>query len=223
MRILIIEDEARLAELLKKQLSHFYIVDTALNGQSGAHLAEVCLYDLIILDLILPDIHGLHICKMLRTNKILTPVLILTGELLTSDKVETLDAGADDYLTKPFQFAELLARVRALLRRNPKGNGHAVLTVDDLVLDPIKRLAVRGSQVLTLRRKEFDLLEYMMRNQGKVLPRRMILDQVWDDERDNYGNSIDVHIKHLRDQVDKNGGVPLIQTVYGYGYKLVGP
>lgn len=222
MRILVIEDEQAIAHAIKKRLKHTYVIDVAYTGKSGSHLAEVCDYDLIILDLHLPDMSGTEICRKIRANRITTPILILTGESNVDNKVKTLDAGADDYLVKPFDFSELSARIRALLRRNPVAYSSNLLIIADMTLDPVRRLVVRGDKIIRLRRKEFDLLEYLVRNKGKVLKREMILEHVWEDEHQSYTNIVDVHIKYLRDQIDRPFPKHLIKTVHGLGYRLDG-
>lgn len=220
MRVLLIEDEQEIVQAIRRCLKQSYIIDAAYNGKIGTHLAEVCQYDLILLDLNLPDTTGTEVCRAIRSHRVKTPILILTGQDTVDQKVATLDAGADDYLTKPFDLNELNARMRALLRRNPDTLLSNIITVSDLALDPIKRQVIRDGKAIKLRKKEFDLLEYMMRNQGKVLRRDMILEHVWDDENDAFTNIVDVHIKYLRDQIDKPFARPLIKTVHGIGYKL---
>lgn len=220
MRLLVVEDEPTIVQALKKRLRAYYVVDGALTGRQAIHLAHVYQYDLIILDLCLPDIDGIDVCRQLRTEKINMPILVLTGESAIDDRVLTLDAGADDYLTKPFHSSELLARIRALLRRSIESDTTNQLTVADLVVDPAKRLVVRGKKIIELRRKQYDLLEYLVRNKDKVLRREMILEHVWQDDTNVYSNIVDVHIKFLRDCIDKPFDKPLIKTVYGFGYKI---
>lgn len=220
MRILIIEDEPTLAASLQDQLSEVYKVDIAHTGRRGQHRAEVNTYDLILLDLDLPDTHGKDICFALRKKGIKVPILILTGESDVESKATCLDAGADDYITKPFHSKELFARIRALLRRNPDTTLSNVLTVSDLALDPTTRAVERGGKAISLRRKEFDILEYLMRNPGRVLTRDMILEYVWGDTSEPFTNSISVHIKHLRDKVDHNFEPKLIHTIHSLGYKI---
>lgn len=220
MRILLIEDDETIVETIKNRLRKTYAIDTATTGERGKHLAEVCDYDLILLDLNLPDAHGSDICQALRNNRVRTPIMILTGQHDIADKVDTLDSGADDYLTKPFSFAELNARIRALLRRNPEPTDMSLLTAADLSLDPVRRIVIRGDKVIRLRRKEFNILEYLLRNKGKVVKRQMILDHVWDDETNAASNIVDVHVKYLRDFIDKPFSRPLIRTIHGVGYKI---
>ncbi len=220
MRVLIIEDDEEIAAALQRGLEPHYAVDTVHLGARGAFQADVNQYDLIILDLGLPDINGVEACRKMRADQIQTPILILTGKDSIEDKVAALDAGADDYLTKPFSFTELSARIRALLRRNPESLTSNILAVDNLVLNIATRTVERAGAIISLRRKEFDLLEYLMRNQGRVLTRSMILEHVWDMEVDSFSNATDVHIKHLRDHVDKPYPKKLIKTIHGVGYKI---
>ncbi|MBU6389415.1 response regulator transcription factor [Patescibacteria group bacterium] len=222
MRLLIIEDDKDLAKSLKQTLSSAYLVDLAFTGKSGSYQSLVNKYDLIILDLVLPDQDGLEVCRQIRERGGKTPILVLTGQCELSNKVDTLDSGADDYLTKPFHLSELQARIRALLRRSPATLAPSVLKVKDLVINTVSREAQRGAQVLRLRRKEFDLLEYLMKNRGRVVTREMIMEHVWDSHSELVTNSIDVHIKHLRDQVDRSFPQRLIQTIHGIGYKIEG-
>ncbi|HEY1074479.1 MAG TPA: response regulator transcription factor [Patescibacteria group bacterium] len=222
MRILIIEDDRTLATSLQEQLSEVYKVDIAHTGARGQRQAEVTAYDLILLDLDLPDIHGKDVCFELRKKGIKAPVLIVTGEADIEIKTSCLDAGADDYITKPFHSQELFARIRALLRRNPDTALSNHLRVKDLELDPATRIATRQGKTIPLRRKEFDILEYLMRNPNRVLTRDMILEYVWGDTSEPFTNSISVHIKHLRDKIDYPFEPKLIQTVHSLGYKIQG-
>ncbi len=178
MRILIIEDERSIAEIVSRRLKEHYIVDTAATGRHGAHLAQVCQYDLIVLDLHLPDMSGLEICHLIRNEQIKAPILVLTAHDEPAQKVTLLDAGADDYLTKPFHYNELTARIRALLRRPNEAILNNTLSFHDLTLHLLDRQASWNGQIIKLRRKEFDLLEYLLRNKGQVLSREMILEHV---------------------------------------------
>lgn len=220
MRILIIEDHEDIAASIKDELRHTYAVDICLTGKEGSYQARTNEYDLIILDLSLPDASGIDICREIRNDNNNTPILILTGIDETESKVVALDAGADDYLIKPFSNDELSARIRALMRRRNESMTSNILRVEDLRLDTAQRTVVRNSHEIVLRRKEFDLLEYLMRNAGRVLTRSMILEHVWDNNVDFFTNAIDVHIKYLRDQVDRPFKKKLIKTVHGLGYKL---
>jgi DNA-binding response OmpR family regulator len=220
MRLLLIEDNLQLLETLKEELSQQYAVDAVPTGKEGLYLGQINSYDLIVLDIGLPDTDGLEVCRSLRQKDITVPILVLTGHASLEDKVTAFDWGADDYLTKPFQLLELLARLRALLRRPiPQSMGN-ILVVEDLELDLTSRIVHRSSKPIPLRRKELDLLELLMRNQGKVVTRSMILEHVWNSDVNAFTNAIDVHIKHLRDQVDRPFATKLIQTVYGIGYKF---
>lgn len=220
MRILIVEDHKDIAESIKEELRPTYAVDICTTGRDGSYQARTNEYDLIILDITLPDISGIDVCHQIRADGITTPILMLTGEAEVESKVIALDTGADDYLTKPFNFDELSARIRALMRRAQDAMTSNKITVDDLILDTAQRTVTRGHKIIKLRRKEFDLLEYMMRNAGKVLTRSMILEHVWDNNVDFFTNAIDVHVKYLRDQIDRPFKKKLIKTVHGLGYTL---
>jgi DNA-binding response OmpR family regulator len=220
MKLLLIEDNKPLAESLKKQLGKTFIIDAVHSGEAGLQQALSGSYDIIVLDLGLPDRSGHDICRAIRANAISTPILILTGVDDIESRVALLDDGADDYLTKPFNIAELRARLGALLRRPTSTYTSNVLTIHDLVLDPARRSVERDGQPITLRRKEFDILEYLVRNQGRPVTRAMILDHAWDGSKDAWNNTVDVHIKHLRDKIDRPFSSPLIQTAYGIGYMV---
>lgn len=221
MKILIIEDDKQLADTIKSKLKKYYVVDIAHTGNSSIKMFGKNEYDVILLDLNLPDSNGIEICKKIRkTNKNIS-ILALTGKTDIKDKVEALDTGFDDYLTKPFQFDELFARIRALLRR--KSNTLTInnqLIIDDLILDTKTKTAKRQNKILDLRQKEFQLLEYLMQNQGVVIDREKIIKHVWKTSTDPSTNTIDVHIQSLRNKVDKPFNKPLIKTVYGFGYIL---
>jgi heavy metal response regulator len=220
MRILIIEDEKKIADFLKRGLKEEgYSVDIANDGEEGHFLATTQEYDLVILDLMLPKIDGLSLCRTFRAEKITTPILILTVKDSIKDKVSGLDAGADDYLTKPFSFEELLARVRALLRKKEMPVPPELL-VADLKLDLVNHKVNRGGRDIPLTAKEYSLLEYLMRNKGTVVTRTMISEHVWDINFDTFTNVIDVHISYLRKKVDQGQPRKLIQTVWGRGYCL---
>ncbi len=220
MRILVVEDEEKVASFIRKGLEEeHYAVDLALDGTEGLHLAETNPYDLIVLDLMLPGLDGFRFVQRLRQEGIDTPILILTAKDSVESKVRGLDLGADDYLTKPFAFAELLARVRALLRRG-KPHTPPVLRVADLTLDPAARRVTRAGKVIELTPKEFALLEYLMRHAGRVLTRTMILEHVWDQNFDSYTNVVDVYINYLRKKIDHGFEPRLIHTVRSVGYVL---
>ncbi len=220
MKILVVEDEERVAQFIQKGLrEEGHAVDVSHDGEDGEFLAEVNDYDLIILDLMLPKKNGITVCKELRANGVNTPVLMLTARDSVEDKVRGLDAGADDYLPKPFAFEELLARVRALLRRQSESRT-PTLKVGDLELDPISRRVTRAGKPIRLTTKEYALLEYLMRNAGKVLSRTLIGEHVWDMNFDPESNVIDVYISHLRAKIDKGFDKPLLHTLRGQGYLL---
>ncbi|MCR4326453.1 MAG: response regulator transcription factor [Candidatus Roizmanbacteria bacterium] len=222
MRILVIEDERRIALSLKKglELEH-YVVDISYNGVEGFDLASTEEYDLIILDRMLPHMDGMAVCRELRKKDIPTPILMLTAKGQTKDKIEGLDAGADDYVAKPFSFEELLARIRALFRR-PKETAATILSVGDLRLDTKNFVVTRKQIPISLSSKEYALLEYFMRHQGQILSKEQIISHVWDYDADILPNTIEVYIKNLRSKIDDPfvGNAPLIHTVRGFGYKL---
>jgi heavy metal response regulator len=220
MRVLVVEDERKIAEFLRKGLrAEGYAVDVAADGEQGRFLAGTETYDLVILDLRLPKMDGLTLCRTLRAEKFAVPILMLTVRDSVKDKILGLDSGADDYLTKPFDFEELLARVRALLRKRGASEPTR-LQVADLVLDLLAHKVERGAVPIPLTSKEFSLLEYLMRNAGVVVTRTMIAEHVWDVHFDSFTNVIDVSINHLRSKVDRDFPRKLIQTVRGRGYIL---
>jgi len=219
MRFLVVEDEKRIADFLQRGLeSAGYAVDVAGDGQSALDMVHGTDYDLIILDMMLPDIDGLHVLDKVRNRKTSPPVLILSARGTVGDRVKGLETGADDYLVKPFAFAELLARVRVLLRRGQPSPEK--LQVGDLVLDTVRRRVTRSGEPIDLAPKEFSILEYMMRNGGRPLSRTMIVEHVWDMDYDGLTNIVDVYIRHLRSKIDDRWPVKLIHTVRGIGYKL---
>ena len=222
MRILVIEDEHRIANTIKKGLEQErYAVDVTYTGDEGYDMASTEEYDCIILDLMLPGMDGITLCKELRKNQIHTPILMLTAKGQIQDKVQGLDSGADDYLTKPFSFEELLARIRALSRR-PKASLNEVLSVNDLRLDPKSYQLERAGKSIQLSNKEFSLLEYLMRNNGKILTKDQIISHVWNYDADILPNTVEVYIRNIRNKIDipfKNKK-PLIQTIRGFGYKI---
>jgi len=220
MKLLLIEDNRPLADSLKKQLGKTFIIDVYRSGEAGLQQALNGSYDAIVLDLGLPDKNGHEVCRSIRAGGITTPILILTGTDSVASRVALLDDGADDYLTKPFNVAELRARLGALLRRPSATYMANVLTVRDLVVDPNRRSVERAGEPIKLRRKEFDILEYLVRNQGRPVTRAMILDHAWDGSKDAWNNTVDVHIKHLRDKIDRPFDTTLIQTAYGIGYMV---
>ena len=218
MRILIVEDEKKVAGFIKKGLEEeTYAVDTAHDGEEGLHLAKEGCYDLVILDLMLPKMDGLEVLSELRGGKKDVPILLLTAKDTVEDRVTGLNKGADDYLTKPFAFSELLARVRVLLRRG-KAEVKTELQIADLSLNLVSHKVNRGGGEVELTGKEYSLLEYFMRNQGKVLTRTMIAEHVWDYNFDTFTNVIDVYVNHLRKKVDKGHSKKLLHTLRGVGY-----
>jgi len=218
MRILIVEDEKKVSAFIKKGLEEeTYAVDIAPDGEEGLLLGEQNQYDLIILDLMLPKIDGLEVLSTLRGRKIETPILLLTAKDSVEDKVTGLNQGADDYLTKPFAFSELLARIRVLLRRG-KADVQTKLEIADLTLDLVSHKVIRENHDIELTGKEYSLLEYFLRKQGKVLTRTMIAEHVWDYNFDTFTNVIDVYVNHLRKKIDKNYSQKLLHTLRGVGY-----
>jgi heavy metal response regulator len=220
MRILVVEDEPQIADFLARGLTeNGYSVDTAHDGEEALAWPSVADFDVIILDVMLPALSGLEVCRRLRERGVRTPVLMLTARDAVEDRVAGLDSGADDYLVKPFAFAELLARVRALIRREPALVGN-VLQVGDLVLDTATRQVTRGGAPVELTAKEFALLEYLMRHPDQVLSRTVIAEHVWNYDFDNATNVIDVHVKNLRKKIDGGAEAKLIHTVRGAGYRI---
>lgn len=220
MRILIIEDDQETALTLKDELKKYFTIELAFNAEDGEYQASVNEFDLILLDYLLPDSNGLTVLKNLRQIGVDTPVLMLTGESSITKKIEAFNQGSDDYLTKPYSMEELLARIRALLRRAGGNINSNTLIVGDLILDLNDKTVRREETQIQLRRKEFDILEYLMRNAGRVLSREMIINHVWDSANESITNIIDVHIKYLRDRIDKPFHKKMIRTVHGFGYKL---
>jgi heavy metal response regulator len=220
MRILLVEDDRKVASFIRKGLTEEgYAVDVAQDGETGLAMGLDRLHDVIVLDVMLPGKPGFQVVRELRQAKVTTPVLLLTARETVEDKVQGLDAGADDYLTKPFAFAELLARVRALLRRG-RGAQAPLLQVADLVLDPATRTVRRAGEPIWLTNREFALLEYLLRNPGRVLTRTMIAEHVWDYSFDPGTNVIDVYVNYLRKKIDAGREPKLLHTVRGVGYVL---
>ena len=220
MKICIIEDNIRLGKILRKSFGSRYRVDVYENGQDAVLHATSEVYDIILLDMSLPDMSGLEVCKQLRQNGITAPIIIITGDDSIKSKVSVLDNGADDYIMKPFSNEELKARIRAVMRRSSRAYSSGKMIVHDLELDPANRTVKRQGKVISLRRREFDLLEYMMRNKGRTVTRSMIIDHVWTGTNTLWTNAIDVHIKSLRDKIDRPFGTRIIKTIHGIGYKL---
>ena len=220
MRILVIEDERKIASFIQRGLKEeHYAVDIAPDGEKGLFLAETNTYNLIVLDIMLPGKDGIFICRELRKKGVKVPILMLTARDAVEDKVSGLDSGADDYMTKPFAFEEFLARVRSLLRRGSQQVAH-VLKVADLELNQLTHKVRRGESDIVLSSKEYSLLEFLILHKDQVVTRTMISEQVWNEAFDSFTNVIDVHIKHLRDKIDKGFTPALIHTVRGSGYIL---
>jgi two-component system, OmpR family, response regulator len=220
MRVLVVEDELKMASLLRRGLvEEGYAADVARTGTDALWMAQATEYDAIVLDLMLPGIDGVEVCRRLRRAEVWSPVLMLTARDAVDDRVAGLDAGADDYLPKPFSFAELLARLRALVRRGA-AERPAVLEVGDLRLDPATREVRRGETEIQLSAKEFALLETFMRRPGQVLSRLLLLEHAWDFAYENRSNVVDVYVRYLRDKVDRPFGRESLETVRGAGYRL---
>jgi len=218
MKILIIEDEKLIADNLKEGLEqHRFSVDVAYNGNEGYGLTREFSYDVIILDLMLPDIEGEELCRRLRSEKNNTNILMLTAKKLLNDIVNGLNYGADDYLTKPFEFSELLARIRALLRRTSE-NKENIYRCNEIVLDLDKEQVFTDDREIILTKKEFMILEYLLRHKGQLISRNQLLEHAWDRNVDIFTNIVDTHIKNLRKKLGKSG--KYIATVYGSGYKI---
>ena len=222
VRLLVIEDESRIADFLSRGLvSAGYEVDVAGDGAAAIGKLFGTEYDLVILDLMLPDIDGLELLKKIRNRKGSPPVLILSARDAVDDRVKGLEGGADDYLVKPFALVELLARVRALIRRGQPSPDK--IQIGDLVIDSARRKVTRAGETIDLAPKEFSILEYLVRNQGRPLSRTMIVEHVWDVEYDGLTNIVDVYIRHLRSKIDDDSPIKLIRTVRGVGYMLETP
>jgi two-component system, OmpR family, response regulator len=220
MRVLIVEDELRMASLIRRGLTNEGLAaDVAVRGADALWMAEAHDYDAVLLDVMLPDVDGFEVCRRLRAAGVWAPVLMLTARDSVEDRVAGLDSGADDYLVKPFSFAELLARLRALARRGD-GERPAVLVVDDLRLDPATREVTRGSTPIQLTAKEFALLETFMRRAGEVLSRLHLLEHAWDFAYDNRSNIVDVYVRRLRRKIDEPFERSSLETVRGAGYRL---
>ncbi len=223
MRILIVDDDRRLCGIIKRGLlEETYAVDVAYDGEEGAYLATINPYDLIILDIMMPKKDGIEVCQELRSNKINTAILMLTAKDAVEDRVKGLDAGADDYLVKPFAFNELLARIRALLRREGQIKTPEIQS-GDLVLNTRTREVWRGERSIELTTKEYVILEYFMRHPNVVVTRTMIEEHAWDYDFDSMSNLVDVYIRRLRRKIDDNEKESMIQTIRGAGYKLKVP
>jgi two-component system copper resistance phosphate regulon response regulator CusR len=222
MRVLLVEDEKNVAAFIKKGLEEeFYAVDVAEDGDDGLLMALSSDYDLMIFDIMLPGMNGIELCRKLRERGVKKPVLMLTAIDSVQSKVEGLESGADDYLTKPFAFSELLARLKALLRRSADSSSDLML--EDLKIDLLSRRVFREGKEIFLTPKEFAMLEYLLRNKGRVLSRTQIIENVWGYNFDPSTNIVDVHVKFLREKIDRGYERALIHTVRGVGYMLKGP
>lgn len=220
MRILVVEDELKLSNNIKQGLTESgFAVDQAFDGEEGQYLAESEDYDAIVLDVMLPKIDGVTLCKELRKKQLRTPILMLTAKARLDDKVEGLDAGADDYLTKPFEFAELKSRINALLRRS-HNQTETVITIGDLVVDPKSHKVEREGKAISLTAKEFAILEFLSRHKDEVVTRTQILEHTWDYNFDSMSNIVDVFVATLRKKIDGNSKKKLLHTVRGVGFKL---
>jgi len=221
MRILVVEDDKKIASFVKKGLEAAgFAVDHAPDGEEGLHLALTESYDAAIIDLMLPRLDGLTLIENIRNDRINTPIIILSAKGSIDDRVRGLQTGSDDYLTKPFAFSELLARVQALIRRATETSEPTTLSLADLTMDLLAREIYRGGKKIELQPKEFSLLEYLMRNAGKVVSKTMIMEHVWDYHFDPQTNVVEARVSRLRDKIDKGFGDKLIHTVRGVGYVL---
>jgi two-component system OmpR family response regulator len=221
VRILVVEDEPKMAGLLRRGLTeHGHVVEVAESGEDALWAASETEFDVVLLDVMLPGAGGFEVCRALRRREVWTPVLMLTARTDVTDRVAGLDAGADDYLGKPFSLEELLARVRALVRRGPAPRP-VVVSVGDLVLDPAARRVWRGGTEVALSAKEFTVLEAFMKKPGQVLSREQLLDRAWDLTYENRSNVVDVYVRQLRDKIDRPFGRRSLETVRGVGYRLV--
>lgn len=220
MRILLVEDEPKVSGFVERGLTaERYAVDVVADGREGLEMAQTYPYDLIILDLMLPTMDGKEVLQRVRRHDTCVPILVLTARYAVEDKVLLFESGADDYLTKPFAFAELLVRTKALLRRGPV-NRSSTLTVGDLELDRLTQQVKRGGRRIELTVKEYSLLEYLMQNVERVLSRNMIIEHVWDQSFDGITNIVDVYVRHLRSKVDDGHDIKLIRTIRGAGYMI---
>jgi Response regulators consisting of a CheY-like receiver domain and a winged-helix DNA-binding domain len=220
MKIIIIEDDNNIVNPIKASLSHYnFVVDAAKNGQTGLELIKKNIYDLIILDLNLPDLNGEEICKIVRKNGIMLPILIISGDNQVNRKINLLDLGADDYLNKPFSIAELISRVKALLRR-PEKISSPLIKIDNLEIDKQKQILKINHKEVYLTKKEFLILEYLIDHSGVVISRNELMEHAWDMEANFFSKTIEMHIVNLRKKIDNQRKIPLIKTVSGRGYKF---
>lgn len=223
MKVLAIEDNPRLAIKLRQQLRQWYLVEIATSGDEGLREVATNSFDIVLLDLGLPDVPGLDVCKQIRSISKDIPILVVTGVDTAESRVELLDSGADDYITKPFNVPELRSRINALARRRTRGTSDEEITIGDLTINSARRTVVRSGLSIALRRKEFDILEYLATQPGRIMSRQMIINHVWASTSASWVGSVDVHIKQLRDKVDKPFSYPLIKTSYGVGYTITIP
>lgn len=220
MKLLLVEDNQRLAERISYHLRKFYIVDTVQSGEDAIEKVQHIEYGVILLDLGLPDMSGLEVCTAMRSLKVNNPILVLTGNSEMTDRINLLNAGADDYVTKPFNTDELRARIAAVGRRQNRTHIQSIIEYRDLRIDVDQHKVSRSGQDITLRRKEFDILEYLINNKGRIMTRAMIMDHVWSSHTNSWTSTVDVHIKHLRDKIDRPFDHAYIKTAYGLGYKI---
>jgi two-component system copper resistance phosphate regulon response regulator CusR len=219
MKVLIIEDNERLAASIKQKLRKWFTIDIAVTGRDGIDAASSGAYDILLLDLGLPDMTGVEVCRQLRKASASLPILVLTGANTTDSQVQLFEMGADDYVLKPFNIDTLRARINALARRRSRIDIPAIIELGDLTIDPSRRIVTRSGIQIDLRRKEYDILEYLVSNPGRIMTREMIVNHAWDSSTGaTWTGSVDVHIKQLRDKVDKPFAYPLIKTSYGVGY-----
>ncbi|MDB5179483.1 MAG: DNA-binding response regulator [Candidatus Saccharibacteria bacterium] len=222
MKLLLVEDNQRLAERISYYLRKSYVVDVVENGEDALERVKSIEYGVILLDLGLPGMSGLEVCKNMRLLKVNNPILVLTGNSDMTDRISLLDAGADDYVTKPFNTDELRARIAAVGRRQNRNHIRSMIEYRDLKMDVDQHKVSRLGVDIKLRRKEFDILEYLIINKGRIMTRDMIMDHVWSSHTNSWTSTVDVHIKHLRDKVDKPFEDAYIKTAYGLGYKVDG-
>lgn len=220
MKILIIDDNVRLTERINEKLRKHFNFDTVFCASDGLESLEQHTYDVIVLDIGLPDMNGLELCRLIRNKGIRTPILVLTGYKAVDSKVKLLEAGADDYLVKPFEIHELRVRLLALSRRQARNERHDIVTYKDITIDTERHTVTRAGVDVKLRRKEFDILHYLLRNNGRIMTREMIIAHAWNNRTGTWVNTVDVHIKHLRDKIDRPFNEQYIKTCYGLGYKV---
>jgi len=220
MKLLLVEDNIRLAERITYHLKKTHIIDVVGTGEEAIEKTHAIGYGIVLLDLGLPDMPGLEVCRKIRSENAHCPILVITGNGSTTDKVTLLNAGADDYVTKPFNTDELKARIAAVSRRQSRNHIRSIITYKDLQIDVDQHLVSRAGTAIQLRRKEFDILEYLIQNKGRIMTRDMIMNHVWSADTNSWTSTIDVHIKHLRDKVDRPFGQKYIKTAYGLGYKI---